>query len=94
MPLRRVPLWGVALAVVRATSFALAKPSPPDPQMQAVLDALRDLEARTQASAAYATLFSSYAGSGDDQALVGFARETLPTLETHLAHVQKLTGSK
>jgi putative membrane protein len=33
-------------------------------------------------------LFRTYAGSGDDQTLVGFAKETLPNLETHLAHIK------
>lgn len=35
-------------------------------------------------------LFRTYAGSGDDQTLVGFAKETLPSLETHLGHVKML----
>jgi putative membrane protein len=38
-------------------------------------------------------LFRSYASSGQDQALAGFAKETLPTLEKHLAEVEKLTGA-
>lgn len=35
-------------------------------------------------------LFRAYAGSGDDPVLVGFAKETLPALETHAAHVNAL----
>lgn len=52
------------------------------------------LDMQTQAHKEAIALFSSYVGSGEDPALVGFARETLPALETHLADVQKLTGSK
>lgn len=39
------------------------------------------------------SLFRTYAGSGDNQALVGFATETLPTLEMHLAEVKKLVAA-
>lgn len=35
-------------------------------------------------------LFRTYAGSGDDQNVVGFAKETLPKLETHASHVKML----
>ena len=35
-------------------------------------------------------LFSDYADKGDDAALKNFAAETLPTLKSHLTHVQKL----
>lgn len=35
-------------------------------------------------------LFRAYAGSGDDALLVGFAKETLPALEAHAAHVKAL----
>ena len=52
------------------------------------------LDMQRQAHVEAIALFRSYAGSGEDQALVGFARETLPALETHLAHVEKLTGPK
>lgn len=62
-------------------------------QLQAVngaeFDALyldMQLEAHMEAIA----LFRTYAGSGKDQALVGFARDTLPTLENHLGHVKQL----
>lgn len=43
---------------------------------------------QVQAHMEAVALFRTYAGSGDDQTLVGFARETLPALETHLAHVK------
>lgn len=35
-------------------------------------------------------LFRAYVGSGDDAVLVGFAKETLPALETHAVHVTAL----
>lgn len=35
-------------------------------------------------------LFSGYAKSGDDKALKNFAKDTLPMLEKHLKHVEKL----
>jgi putative membrane protein len=37
-------------------------------------------------------LFSSYAQSGDNPRLVDFARKTLPTLQMHARHVERLTG--
>lgn len=46
------------------------------------------LDMQAQAHMEAVALFRTYAGSGDDQTLVGFARETLPALETHLAHVK------
>lgn len=39
-------------------------------------------------------LFRTYAGSGDDQTLVGFAKETLPNLETHLAHIKMVIAKE
>lgn len=36
-------------------------------------------------------LFRNYVASGEDQQLVGFARETLPALESHLARVTELS---
>ena len=47
-----------------------------------------DMQAQVHMEAV--ALFRTYAGSGDDQELVGFAKETLPSLETHLAHVKSL----
>ncbi len=35
-------------------------------------------------------LFRTYAGSGDNQTIVGFAKEALPKLENHLHHVKML----
>lgn len=48
------------------------------------------LDMQAQAHMEAVALFRTYAGSGDDQELVGFAKETLPSLETHLAHVKML----
>lgn len=39
-------------------------------------------------------LFATYAGSGEDQKLVGFAKETLPALETHVGHVKMLIAEQ
>lgn len=51
------------------------------------------LDMQTQAHVEAIALFRGYSQSGDDKALAGFARETLPTLEAHLADVKKLTGA-
>lgn len=47
---------------------------------------------QAQAHQEAVALFRTYAGTGDDQELAGFARETLPSLETHLAHVTRLVA--
>jgi putative membrane protein len=52
------------------------------------------LDMQAQAHMEAVALFRTYAGSGDDQSLVGFARETLPRLETHLAHVKEIVAAK
>lgn len=52
------------------------------------------LDMQAQAHQEAINLFRGYASSGSDQALAGFAKETLPTLEKHFAEVGKLTGSK
>lgn len=48
------------------------------------------IDIQAQAHMEAIALFRTYAGSGDDQTLVGFAKETLPALETHAAHVMAL----
>lgn len=48
------------------------------------------LDMQSQAHMEAIALFRTYAGSGEDQALVGFAKETLPSLETHLNHIKML----
>ncbi len=52
------------------------------------------VDMQTQAHVEAIALFRGYSQSGDDKALAGFARETLPTLEAHLAHVKELGGAK
>lgn len=48
------------------------------------------LDIQAQAHMEAVGLFRTYAGSGDNQAIVGFAKETLPKLENHLHHVRML----
>lgn len=80
-----------------------AKPSEPTaltPKHEKMLSQLQNAEGadfqtlyidmQSQAHIEAVGLFRAYAGSGDDAALVGFAKETLPTLETHAAHVKTL----
>jgi len=50
------------------------------------------LDMQAQAHMEAVGLFRTYAGSGDDQTIVGFAKETLPALETHLTHVRMLVA--
>ncbi|WP_180356129.1 DUF4142 domain-containing protein [Aliirhizobium smilacinae] len=52
------------------------------------------LDMQAQAHMEAVGLFRTYAGSGDDQSLVGFAKETLPSLETHLGHVIMLIAEQ
>jgi len=80
---------------------------PPPPTLSARHQAIVDRLAATPGSdfdAAYltvqadahaeaVTLFRSYASNGDNPRLVAFARETLPTLERHAAHVQRVARS-
>jgi putative membrane protein len=70
------------------------------PKHQKMLDQLKAAKAKdfdilyldTQAQAHMEAvgLFRTYSGAGDDLTLVGFAKETLPRLETHLGHVTML----
>lgn len=72
------------------------------PKHQKMLDELKSAEGKdfdtlyidmqAQAHVEAVALFRTYAGAGDDQALMGFARETLPRLETHLGHVKMLVS--
>jgi putative membrane protein len=48
------------------------------------------LDIQAQAHMEAVALFRTYAGSGDNQAIVGFARQTVPKLENHLHHVKML----
>lgn len=52
------------------------------------------LDIQAQAHMEAIALFRTFAGSGDDQVLVGFAKETLPTLETHMPHVKMLVAAQ
>jgi putative membrane protein len=78
------------------------KPALP-PKLQKMLDQLTAAEGKdfdmlyvdmqSQAHMEAIALFRTYAGSGDNQTLVGFAKETLPKLETHAGHVQMLVDA-
>jgi putative membrane protein len=48
------------------------------------------IDMQAQAHMEAVSLFRTYAGSGDKQSIVGFAKETLPRLEMHLGHVKHL----
>lgn len=52
------------------------------------------VDLQTKAHRDAVALFKSYAANADDKPLGRFARKTLPTLEMHLDHVQKLTASQ
>ena len=79
-------------------------PEPPAPKQQKMLDQLKAtsgkdfdtlyLDMQAQAHMEAVALFRTYAGSGDDVEVVGFAKETLPRLETHLGHVKELIVSR
>jgi len=51
------------------------------------------IDMQMQAHMEAVTLFRTYSGSGDDQNVVAFAKETLPTLEMHLVHVKELVAA-
>jgi putative membrane protein len=51
------------------------------------------IEVQTKAHEDAVALFKSYADDGDDAQLKQFAAQTLPTLESHLAHVRGLRAS-
>ncbi len=73
------------------------------PRHQAMLDRLAAVQPegfdsayillQGQAHEEAIALFSNYAQSGDDPRLASFARQTLPTLQMHARHVQRLSGS-
>lgn len=52
------------------------------------------ITAQTQAHMEAVTLFKNYSENPDDKALGAFAKKTLPTLEKHLEHVQKLGSAE
>ena len=48
------------------------------------------IDMHAQAHREAVALFRTYAGSGDDAAVVAFAKATLPALEMHMTHVTAL----
>ncbi|WP_162245000.1 MULTISPECIES: DUF4142 domain-containing protein [unclassified Rhizobium] len=95
---------GKLKATLEAKGGAPAEPVKLAPKHQKMLDQLQSakgkdfdtlyLDMQAQAHMEAVGLFRTYAGSGDDQSLVGFAKETLPSLETHLGHVMMLIAKQ
>lgn len=52
------------------------------------------LDMQAQAHVEAVSLFRTYAGSGDDQKVVAFAKNTLPTLEMHQKHVKEIVAKQ
>jgi len=52
------------------------------------------IELQTKGHQDAVALFKNYSANPDDKRLGNFAKKTLPTLEMHLEHVQKLTASQ
>ena len=90
---------------LKATLEAKGKTAPtPDltPKQKKMMDELQAasgkdfetlyLDIQAQAHMEAVALFRTYAGSGDDQEVVGFAKATLPRLETHMAHIKELVA--
>lgn len=85
-------------AILKDKGAPLASPIVLAPKQQKMMDQLqavkgKDFDAlyiamQTHAHMEAIALFRTYAGSGEDQTVVGFAKETLPSLETHLSHVK------
>ena len=90
-------------AILENKGAPLASPVVLAPKHQKMLDQLQGakgkdfdtlyLDVQAQAHMEAVALFRTYAGSGDDQTVAGFARETLPSLETHLAHIKMLVAA-
>lgn len=95
---------GEKLAELLKSEGMEAPPAQLAPEEQRMLDQLKAaegadfrtlyLDIQGQAHMEAVALFRTYAGSGDNQTIVGFAKETLPRLETHMAHVKMLTTPK
>lgn len=91
-------------ATLAAKNASAAEPVKLAPKHQKMLEQLeaakgKDFDAlyidmQAQAHMEAVALFRTYAGSGDDQSLVGFAKETLPRLQTHLSHVKMLISAQ
>lgn len=76
---------------------AAAEPAPKHAAMLKQLEAAEGADFQTlyidmqaQAHREAVALFRTYAGSGDDAAVVAFAKATLPALEMHMTHVKAL----
>ncbi|GHD15120.1 DUF4142 domain-containing protein [Tianweitania populi] len=52
------------------------------------------IDMQTQAHMEAVMLFRTYAGSGDDEKVVAFAKNTLPALEMHMDHIKKIVAKK
>lgn len=91
-------------AVLKGKGVDLAEPAVLAPKHQKMLDQLQTvsgkdfdtlyLDMQAQAHMEAIGIFRTYAGSGDDQSVVGFAKETLPSLETHMAHVKMMIAAR
>lgn len=92
---------GKKLKLTLADSGSEAKPAKKlDGAHQKKLDSLKQVSAeqfdaryidlQTDAHREAVALFKNYSINGEDSALTGFAKETLPALKEHLAQVQKL----
>ncbi|MBM6594347.1 DUF4142 domain-containing protein [Microvirga pudoricolor] len=88
------------MAAARASGITPPRPMLND-KHQAMLDSVRTasdfnaayLQAQLAAHQEAVALFTSYSNTGDDAQMVVFAKETLPTLQMHLDHVQSMTGA-
>lgn len=90
-------------AILKSKNVGVSDPLKLAPKHQKMLDQLQAakgerfdtlyIDMQAQAHMEAIGLFRTYAGSGDDQEIVGFAKETLPSLETHLAHVKMLIAA-
>jgi len=90
-------------AILEAKGAPLPSPIVLAPKHRKMLDQLQAakgkdfdslyLDMQAQAHMEAIALFRTYAGVGDDQTVGGFAKETLPSLETHLAHIKMLVAA-
>jgi putative membrane protein len=87
------------MAAARAGGVPAPRPMLND-KHQAMLDSVRSasdfdaayMDAQLAAHQEAVALFTSYSSTGDNAELVVFAKETLPTLQMHLDHVQSMKG--
>lgn len=92
-------------ALLAGMSPAMTPPTSMTSKHRAMLDKLRNAGTGDAFARAYTTaqvsahqeavaLFSNYAQNGDNAALRQFAQSTLPTLQDHLAHAQRLNAGR